>query len=286
MDFIAHFLNPLLMVLMPLGLGVFLARRLKVSWGLFFIGAAAFIGSQILHIPFNAWVLGPALQSLEGAVPARALTIITALALGLSAGIFEETARYLSIRSRSPGERTWPNAVMIGAGHGGVESILLGLLVFYGFFQALALLDADLAALGIQDQRALVEAQLEAYWSAPWHLTLLGAFERASAMAFQISLSVIVLQVFVRRSWLWLGLAIGAHTLVNAAALLALQRWGPYWTEAVLLGMAVLAIYLVFRLRPAEEPARAEPPEAPPRHAGEAAQAELQPDQLEDSRYV
>jgi uncharacterized membrane protein YhfC len=286
MDFIAHFLNPLLMILMPLGLGVVLARRLKVSWGLFFIGAAAFIGSQILHIPFNSWVLGPALQSLEGTLPEQALAVVAALALGLSAGLFEEPARYLAFRSRAPRDRTWSNAIMIGAGHGGVESIILGALVFYGFFQAVALLGADLTALGIQDQQALVESQLAKYWSTPWYLTSLGALERASAITVQIALTVIVLQSFLRRSWLWLGLAIGAHTLVNATALLALPRWGPYWTEAALIGMALVGLYLIFKLRPAEPPFPSEPAEdiQPPQYDLEP--AEMRPDQLEDSRYV
>ena len=38
---------------MPLLLGRFLAAQRKVSWGLFAIGAATFILSQIGHVPFN-----------------------------------------------------------------------------------------------------------------------------------------------------------------------------------------------------------------------------------------
>jgi uncharacterized membrane protein YhfC len=270
------------MILMPLVLAAILARRWKASWGLFFVGAAAFIGSQILHIPFNAWVLGPALESLNGSLPGWAITLVTAVALGLSAAVFEEPARYLAIRSREPRQRTWRNAIMIGTGHGGIESILLGILVFYSFLQALALREADLAALGMTAQAS----ELEAYWSAPWYLTLMGALERASTITIQISLTVIVLQVFLRRNWAWLGLAIGIHTLTNAAGLLVLDLWGAYWAEIVILGIALASLGAVFALRTAEP----DPPipGMPPAPGGEPILAPQEPhaDQLEDSRYV
>ena len=55
----APFINPLLMMLIPLALGIFLARRLGGSWRLYGLGAATFIGSQVAHIPFNIWTLNP-----------------------------------------------------------------------------------------------------------------------------------------------------------------------------------------------------------------------------------
>ena len=282
MDTVAHFLNPLLMILMPLALGAILARRWKVSWGLFFVGAAAFIGSQVFHIPFNAWILGPALQSLDGTLPERAATLVTALALGLSAGLFEETARYLALRTREPHVRTWRNAVMLGAGHGGIESIILGVLVFYGFLQALALRDADLTALGLAGQ----QAQLAAYWSAPWYLTLMGALERASAITIQITLTVIVLQVFLRRNGSWLVLAIGVHTLANAAGLLALEFWGAYWAEVVILGVALAGLAVTIGLRSPELPQPVPAESAEPARGPLAENPEPNIDQLEDSRYA
>ena len=46
-------LNSLLMIGLGLGLGILLARRFGLSWGLYGVGALTFIGSQVLHIPFN-----------------------------------------------------------------------------------------------------------------------------------------------------------------------------------------------------------------------------------------
>jgi len=57
-------LNSLLMIALPLGLGVFLVKRLRVEWKTFGIGAVIFVASQILHIPFNFWVLSPGVERL------------------------------------------------------------------------------------------------------------------------------------------------------------------------------------------------------------------------------
>jgi uncharacterized membrane protein YhfC len=53
MLYVTYTLNFILMMTMPIALGVFLARRFKLGWGLWFIGAATFILSQVVHIPLN-----------------------------------------------------------------------------------------------------------------------------------------------------------------------------------------------------------------------------------------
>ncbi len=137
MDTLARALNPLLMIALPLALGVSLARRYRVDWRYFGLGALAFFASQVLHIPFNAWVLLPGLTRLGlGPAAQGASAVVFALVIGLSAGIFEESARYLLIRLWPRPERRWENAMMFGAGHGGLEAILTwpagGLWLFPG----------------------------------------------------------------------------------------------------------------------------------------------------------
>ncbi|MGD2079052.1 MAG: YhfC family glutamic-type intramembrane protease, partial [Chloroflexota bacterium] len=112
---------------MPLFLGWFIARRRSVSWRLFAIGAATFILAQIVHIPFNYWVLNQWLAELSFSSQWTQL-IVTAVFLGLSAGFFEEGTRYLAYRFWAKDARTWGSGLMMGAGHGGVESILLGIV--------------------------------------------------------------------------------------------------------------------------------------------------------------
>jgi len=293
MDAVLRLLNGLLMLAAPLALGAILARRLRAPWSLYAAGAAGFMGSQVLHIPFNLAVLSPALQR-AGLVPGSGFPaeMLGPALLGLSAGLFEETARYLVYRWVGRQGRSWAGGLMLGAGHGGLEAILLGLLVLYGFFQAVAYQGADLSALVPAEQAAAAEANLNAYWSAPAPAALLGAVERLLAICIQLGLSILVLQSIRRQNALWLVLAIGWHALVDAAALLALGAWGAWATEGVVALFAVASLGAAFRLRDrGEAPAeagvgRTAATDPPPRPSAATPPLTERPERLEDSRYL
>lgn len=243
-------LNGLLMIAFGLALGVLVARRWKQPWGLYAIGAVTFVLSQVAHIPFNSVVLRSVFTRLGWVNPTSPGTVIGVAAwLGLSAGIFEEGARWLMYRFWARSARRWEEALMIGAGHGGIEAILLGALVLYALIQALALQGADLASVVPADLVETARLQIEAYWAAPWFAAMLGALERIFALCLHLSLSVLVLQVFVRRQWIWLPLAVAWHALVDAAAVAAAPAIGPYWTEALIGGLAGLSLVIVAAMR-------------------------------------
>jgi uncharacterized membrane protein YhfC len=144
--------------------------------------------------------------------------------------------------------------VVFGAGHGGIEAMLLGGLVALSFVNMLILRTTDLSSLGLPpEQLGALQQQVAEYWSAPWPATLLGALERALTIPFHIAMAVVVLQAVQRRNLLWLGLAILLHTATNAVALYALVRVGPYWTEALIAGFSALSLMLLFALKPAHE---------------------------------
>jgi hypothetical protein len=129
--------------------------------------------------------------------------------------------------------------------------------------------------------------QIEAYWAAPWYAALLGALERVFALCLHLSLSVMVLQVFTRRKWHWLGLAIGWHALVDGAAVTALQLAGPYWTEALVGVFAAISLGIVYFLRPLEPGQEAGP--AAPAVAPVIGRGREKPptqEQLDDSRFA
>ena len=68
---ITPFLNSILIFVMPVLLGIYLVRRLRVSWRLFGFGILAFVGAQVLHIPFNNWTLAPILNGLNFSAGSR-----------------------------------------------------------------------------------------------------------------------------------------------------------------------------------------------------------------------
>lgn len=257
MDIVARILNFVLMLITPLLLGVFLVRRLHVEWRTFGIGALTFMASQVLHIPFNKWLLIPFLS-------ARGLTnttdtvslLVFALFIGLSAGVFEESARYIAYRFWLKEKRSWKNALMFGAGHGGIEAILLGIVAMIAFFQALAYLGIDFSVSTPSDKAELLQSQLANYWSLPWYDAIMGAVERFFSLAFHLSAAVLVLQAFTRRNILWLGAAIIWHTLLDSIAVFCASRLNIHTTEAIIgiFGLASIAIVIAFRNAPPESP--------------------------------
>jgi uncharacterized membrane protein YhfC len=285
MDAVVRGLNALLMICLGLGLGVWLARQRKLPWGLYGIGAATFVLSQVAHIPFNSLVLNRVLVSLDWLNPDRTgALIVGALLLGLSAGVFEEGARFLMYRFWARKARSWDAALMIGAGHGGVEAVLLGLLAGYALLQVLALRGVDLATVVPADQVEVARLQIEAYWAASWYEALLGAVERAFALCLHLSLGVMVLQFFTRRQWFWLPVAIAWHAFVDAAAVAAASRIGPYWTEALIGVMAIVSLAIVIVLR-REAPQQEEVPLAPAAVAPRPVDQQPTREQLDDSRF-
>ncbi len=256
MLYVLYFLNALLMMGMPIALGVWLARKTKAPWRLFGIGAVTFIGSQVVHIPINYGLtvlfkaIWPSAQPQPWHIP------FNAVVLGLTAGLCEETARYIGYRWVAKNARHWRDALMLGAGHGGTEAIILGLLVGVTFVNMVVMRSIDLAQLGLTGQTlALAQQQIAAYWSAPWHMALLGAVERLFALSIQVSLAVLVLQVFTRNDWRWLVVAIGYHLIVDAVAVVGVQsHWPPLVIEAAVGVFALVSLAIILGLRPKGEP--------------------------------
>lgn len=250
---ITFFLNGALMMILPVALGIFLNRKFHTGWRLWWFGAVTFILSQVGHIPFNSLLT---LMFKNGWLPSPGENWslwFNAVVLGLSAGLWEESSRYITYRWWAKDARSWRQGLMLGAGHGGIEAVLLGGLVLVTYVNMLVLRSTNLEGLVPAGQIDLVQEQIQVYWSTPWHLSLLGAVERGFALALHLSASVIVLQAFVRRQIRWLWFAIAWHALVNALAVISGSLWGPLITEGILGVTALLSLAIVFGLRPATE---------------------------------
>ena len=283
--FFTHLLNGLLMVGLPLGLGIYLTRRFNLGWRLWGIGAATFVLSQVGHLPFNLGLNVLLKGSILVTLPAKQQLIISAIIAGLSAGLWEEGARYVTYRWWAKDARSWRKGVMLGAGHGGIEAVILGLLVLITFFAMASARTSGLSSLASADQMALAEQQFNAYWSATWYGSLLGAVERAFTIPVQITLSVIVLQVFTRRQIRWLGFAIGWHTLADALTVFAVNTWGPYITEGIVGVFCLLSIGILFILRQPEPELAVNEAALPETPVFELPEIEITSDNLENTRY-
>lgn len=245
---IAFVVEILIMLGAPVALWLFLRRRYRASWGLIAVGALTFVLSQVVHLPLN-WGLG-----LLGGGRGVALWPLPAMAAvaGLSAGLCEEGARYLVLRFWRKEARSWAHGLAFGAGHGGIESILLGLLTLIGFVSMLVLRTVGPEALSLSGEMLeQVRSQMEAYWAIPWHLPLLGGLERVFAITMHLAWTLLVLQAVVRKNLLWLGLAVLAHALVDGLAVGLMQSGvSPPLIEGVILIMTLGALAVILALRP------------------------------------
>ncbi len=237
--------SSLVAILMPLALAFVLKRRWGTSAWLFVAGALGFVASQIIHIPL---LMGATAVFAHGGPlePPPGWSLFNPLFLGLAAGICEEPARFITFRYllRKEPQRSRDGALMVGAGHGGIESILLvGLAVPLSLINALVMREMSaeqLAQLGGGSVDAhsaqLAVDQIAQFWATPWWLPALSVWERAMAIGFHVSMSALV-AFGVRKRALWpLGLAIFLHAALDAIAVYGAGKWNP-----IILELAVLA---------------------------------------------
>jgi uncharacterized membrane protein YhfC len=240
-----------LMSLFPIVLGFFLVRKLKVSWKLWVAGAVAFIASQVVHLPLN-WAIG-----LMGAPRGAGLLPLPYMAVvaGLSAGVCEEVARYvaLSVVLRKI-RHSWNEAVQFGAGHGGIEAMILGALVGINLV-VMIVLKSYPNSLGLEGE-ALNQtlAASDAFWRGAWHAPLAGGVERVVAIGAHIGMSVLVMRAIACRKLAYLFAAILAHTVLDAVAVLSAARLGIWPTELLVAVCAAVLLAIAFGLRKASWP--------------------------------
>ncbi len=288
MDIVVRFLSPGLMVVLGLWAGAFFVRRFRSEWRVVWLGALTFVGAQVLHIPFNSYVLNPLLGRLgwaAGAGPGTLALVWVGLAFGLSAGLFEELGRYVVYRLGLKGVERWGDGLAFGAGHGGMEAVLLGGLGVLTVIQIISLDGMDLAQVVPPEQLPVAQMQIEAFWAAPWYMIGLGFVERIFAICFHLSASLLVLQAVRRKSVVWLVAAIGWHTLLDAAAVYGASSWGAVATEGVLGVFALVSLWVVARLRDGPAPEDSNQMPRVPEKTLDLSRVDVTDEQLEESRY-
>lgn len=227
-----------LMIVLPIVLGLAVKRRLGEPMNVWLVGALTFVLSQVVHLPLNyaLGLLGP-----PRAVALLPLPIVGAIA-GLSAGICEEVARFVSLRFLLKERRQWQSGVQFGLGHGGIEAIVFGTLAALGLINVLLAPYAEKMGLSVDDQAALRHAARQ-YWETPWYLPVLAGYERMAAIVFHVGASTLVLRAVVRSHYGYLVAAILLHAALDAPIVFLPQVGiAPIhgWLTVCAIGMAIL----------------------------------------------
>ena len=206
-------------LVLPVVLLIVLAVMKKIRLAPLALGFVSFFVSQmVLRIPLLQ------LLTATGALNAFAAhTVLYAVVVGgLSAGLFEETAR-LAGAAILKGQRSYKDMISFGLGHGLCEVMLIaGMTHVNNILLRLALMDpgGPLGVLlsGVDSATLdLVASQLAA---ATPGLVALGLLERVSAVLFHLFATSLVFTAVIRRKPGWYFAAVTAHTLFNSLAVL------------------------------------------------------------------
>lgn len=232
---------------MPTALFILIRRRWRADILPFFLGCGGFflfamLLEQLLHmvVLFRAGAFSQAI---------RDNLWLYAIYGGLAAGVFEESGRYLIMRFLMKKNLTRENAMMYGAGHGGLEAVLiLGMTSVNNLISSMLLNFGSLTEVLSEDMntQAVLDSLAPLTTLPAWQFFLGGA-ERIIAMGLQIALSLLVYRaVKEKKSWYFFPLAILLHMLVDTVVLLISNQGSLALTELVALFGAAAIGYLAW----------------------------------------
>jgi uncharacterized membrane protein YhfC len=246
----AYLLNGLGMIVLPIVLAFYVTRKFSLPWKLIFAGGLTFIVSQVFHIPFLYGLTAMFTSGILPSVPYAWATLFNAVVLGLLAGIFEETARWILFKFILKNARTWEQGVVVGTGYGGTEAIIIGVLALTTVINMIVLRNADIAAMVPPELLEMTQQRVAEFWSAPVYMALLGFVERAFTICIQISLTIMVLYSVAFRKPVWFWMALLWHAIVDASAVYLLPVIGALAVELLIGIFAAISLVILFRLRP------------------------------------
>jgi uncharacterized membrane protein YhfC len=158
------------------------------------IGIAGFIASvfiESLFLQLITWIAG------QG--------ILFYIIAGLSPGIFEETGRYICLKYLLSKEQYQQRNISVsyGIGHGGIESILVGIAFFSNLFTKDTLIEKGILKSSIT-----------------FFMCIMSAMERFFAVLFHISASVLDYKAVKEKKIVYYIIAIILHDIVDFIAFL------------------------------------------------------------------
>lgn len=234
-------------LLLPFIAFIVVKRQLPSSWRIFFVGMLTFFISQLVlrlpwQLPLAKW----------GAVHANTGWAFVALAVfsALTAGLFEETGRYLAYKffAKRPSVN---DGIALGLGHGGFESALLvGVSVIANAILAYVIAN-NLGAVPPEMSNAMTPLIQQAS-SSPWYLNLAGLYERIMAITAHVAMSLLVYLAFVRKSVKFFLYAVGVHMLLDAGGVLTGKYGGVLAVEGLMTLVGILSFAWIVRVVKAE----------------------------------
>ena len=242
---IAFIIAVLVEVVLPIAAVIILLRKKLAPWMTILIGSLMLFTAQSLLIPIYSVVSNWLTPIADSAINAW-MPVIDGLVLGFISAVIVEGIRWIGLRFVPSLKRDQSNAIGLGLGYGGIETMLFfGIPVLISFINMLVYKNADF------NDPTLAEGlvtQVQALWQLPWQTPLVSAVERISGMLMHITLSVVVMQSFIKNQVKYLLFAMGIHTLYEAIPLILLEYQQPTWLiELFLVVFAVVFVLILLR---------------------------------------
>lgn len=169
-----------------------------------------------------------------------------------AAAVFEETGRIIAMKCVMKKRLNFQNAFMYGAGHGGVEAILIGGLAnINGFINMLMInngtMQASLALLP-EEKQAEAFTQISALVTTPESYFFASGIERLSAIILQIGLSLIIYKGLKESRKAIAAMAYALHFLVDFVTVVSAPRLSIWVIELIVFVFAVVVMGVAGRV--------------------------------------
>lgn len=233
-------------IVLPIGAGFWLNRKFNVPWRIFTYGVVGYLLMQALTSlllgGFNSLVANGSLVLTESAFN----TVQLGLSIVLSA-VLGVVIRWAGMRYLPEKLDTLNAAYGVGVGYGGAESVMLvGLPLLVTFVTMLVNVDYNSATTTLDPEFV---AQLAEAWAVPAYIPLAATLERLAALVMHLAVTLLVLQVFLRRNKLYLLAAIGVELLVNGLVVGLSEAGLPYgWVILVSVVLMAGNLFLLHKL--------------------------------------
>lgn len=230
-------------LILPIVILLVLCLKHKISQKPMWFGVLAFFISQIcIRLPILS-VLRT--QSWFSAFAKQNATVYLIL-LAFTAGLFEETARYIGARfCLKQKQREYRDAIGFGLGHGFCECILIVGMTEISNLTACIMVNSGMltssTAVGKQTITALLSITVPAVFMAVW--------ERVSTVLFHVFQTVLIFRGVREGKIGWYFLALATHTVVDSVPFL-LAGSNSWLYEFILFAVAILCLIYILKVKP------------------------------------
>ena len=229
---------------LPIGLLLAWKKKYGLKMRAFMMGFVAFLvfallGQQVLHM--LVFDTSPAVGAFVESRP-----WLNALYVGLAAGLFEETGRFLMFKTALRDDKEREYAVAYALGHGGFECfVALGLSVISNLIMAVTLNSggmAEMIAAMPEAELAVLTENVTLINGVRFSAVLLSVLERVCMLVLHIALSVLVFTAWHQKKMWLLPLAILFHAGVELVSAMYQVGLVQLWMVELLLILYVVAV--------------------------------------------